>query len=79
MTQLIMGSDDGALAVLVKLRTTGTAENLHDIQDTQIHQGTALGVVDLSSLLEKPETKADSDDLKHTKINAEQQQEPNIW
>lgn len=51
VAQFVMGGDDGALAVLVKLGTTCAPENLHDVQDAQIHQGTTLGVVDLSTLL----------------------------
>lgn len=62
MTQFIMGGNDGALTVLVKLGTTCTPENLHNIQDAQIHQGTALGIVDLSTLLNTQETEADSED-----------------
>lgn len=46
-----MGGDDGAFAVLVKLRATGAAEDLHDIQDAKIHQGAPLGVVNLGALL----------------------------
>lgn len=51
MAQFVVGGDDGALAILVKLGTTCTAEDLHDVQDAQIHQGAALGVVNLSALL----------------------------
>lgn len=51
VAQFVMGGDDGALAILVKLGTTCAPENLHDVQDAQIHQGTTLGVVDLSTLL----------------------------
>lgn len=50
VAQFVMGGDDGPLATLVKLRTARTAKNLHDIQDAQIHQGAALGIVDLSAL-----------------------------
>lgn len=51
VAQFVMGGDDGALAMLVKLGTTRTPENLHDVQDAQIHQGSALGIIDLSTLL----------------------------
>lgn len=50
MAQLVMAGDDGALAILVKLRTACTAKDLHDVQDAQVHQGAALGVVDLRPL-----------------------------
>jgi len=53
VAQLVVGGDDGALAVLVELGATGAPENLHDVQDAQIHQGAALGVVDLSALLRR--------------------------
>lgn len=51
VAQFVMGGDDGALTVLVKLGTTRAPKNLHDVQDAQIHQCTALGIVDLSALL----------------------------
>lgn len=51
MAQLFMGGDDGALTILVKLGTTGTPKNLHNIQDAQIHQSTTLGIINLSALL----------------------------
>lgn len=50
VTQFVVGGDDGALAVLVELRTTRTSKNLHDVKDAQIHQSTSLCIVDLSSL-----------------------------
>lgn len=52
MAELVVGGDDGAFAVLVKLGAAGSAEDLHDVQDAEIHQGASLGVVDLSSLLQ---------------------------
>lgn len=51
VAQFVMGGDDGTLAILVELGTTCTPENLHDVQDAQIHQGAALGIIDLSTLL----------------------------
>lgn len=50
MTQLVVGGNDGALAVLVELGATCTPENLHDVQDAQINHGAALGIVDLCAL-----------------------------
>lgn len=50
VAQLVVGGDDGALSVLVKLRTTRASENLHHVEDAQIHQRAAFGVVNLSSL-----------------------------
>ena len=50
VAQLVVGGDDGSLAVLVELRPAGTAEDLHDVQDAQVHQGAPLGVVDLGAL-----------------------------
>lgn len=52
MAELVVGGDDGAFAVLVELGAAGAAEDLHDVQDAEIHQGASLGVVDLSSLLQ---------------------------
>lgn len=37
VAQFVMGGDDGALAVLVKLRAACTSKNLHDVQDAQVH------------------------------------------
>ena len=51
MAQLVMCHDDGALAVLVELGPPGTPEDLHHIQDAQVHQGTTLSIVDLGALL----------------------------
>lgn len=51
MTQLVVGGDDGALAVLVELGTTCASKDLHDVQDAQIHQGTTLSIIDLCALL----------------------------
>lgn len=50
VAELVVGGDDGAFAVLVKLGAAGAAEDLHDVQDAEIHQGASLGVVDLSAL-----------------------------
>lgn len=52
VAELVVGGDDGAFAVLVELGAAGTAKDLHDVQDAEIHQGASLGVVDLSSLLQ---------------------------
>lgn len=51
MAEFVVGGDDGAFAVLVKLGAAGAAEDLHDIQDAEIHQGSPLSVIDLSTLL----------------------------
>ena len=51
MAQLVVRGDDGALAVLVELGPPGTPEDLHHVQDPQVHQGAPLGVVNLSALL----------------------------
>lgn len=51
VAQLVVGGDDGALPVLVELGATGAPKDLHDVQDAQVHQGPALGIVDLSALL----------------------------
>lgn len=51
VAQLVVAGDDGALAVLVELWAAGAAKDLHHIQDAQVHQGAALGVIDLSALL----------------------------
>lgn len=51
VTQFVVGGDDGALTILVKLWTPCTAKNLHDIQDAQIHQCAAFSIIDLSTLL----------------------------
>lgn len=69
VAQFVMGGDDGAFTILVKLGTTCTPENLHDIQDAQIHQGTALGIVDLSTLLQTQETEVASEDRKHGQMH----------
>lgn len=58
MAQFFMGGDDGALSIFIKLGTTCTSENLHDIQNAQIHQGTALCIIDLSPLLWTQETES---------------------
>lgn len=42
---------DGALATLIKLWTTSTSKNLHDVQYTEIHQSTTFSIIDLSALL----------------------------
>lgn len=34
MAQLVMSGDDSTLSKLIKLGSTSSAENLHDIQDT---------------------------------------------
>lgn len=36
MAQLVMGRDDGSLAVLIELRPPSPTEDLHDVQDAQI-------------------------------------------
>lgn len=58
MAQFLMGGDDGALSVLIKLGTTRASENLHDVQNAQIHQCTALCIIDLSTLLWTQETES---------------------
>lgn len=50
VAEFVVGGDDGAFAILVKLGAAGAAEDLHDIQYAQIHQSSSLGVVYLSSL-----------------------------
>lgn len=50
MAQLVVGGDDGSLTILIKLRTTCSSKNLHDVQDAQIHHGAALGIVNLGTL-----------------------------
>lgn len=50
VAEFVMGGDDGAFAILVKLGAARTAKDLHDVQDAEIHQGASLGVVDLSAL-----------------------------
>lgn len=50
MAQLVMSRDDGSLTVLIELRPPSPTENLHDVQDAQIHQRAALGIVNISAL-----------------------------
>ncbi len=51
MAQLFMGRDDGSFTVLIKLWPSSATEDLHDVQDAQIHQCTTLGIVDISALI----------------------------
>lgn len=51
VAQFVMGGDNGALAIFVKLGAAGTPKNLHNIQDSQIYQGATLRIIDLSTLL----------------------------
>lgn len=55
VAEFVVGGDDGAFAVLVKLGAASAAEDLHDIQDAEIHQGASLGIIDLSALLQDSE------------------------
>ena len=50
MGQLVVGSDDGTMTILVKLRTTSATKYLHYIQDTQIHKRTLLGIINIGAL-----------------------------
>lgn len=51
VAQFVMGGDDGAFTILVKLGTACATENLHDIENAKIYQGASLGIIDLSTLL----------------------------
>ena len=53
MGQLVVRGDDGAMAKRVKLRSAGTAKDLHHIQDAQVDKGASLGVVQLCALSAK--------------------------
>ncbi len=50
-----MLSDDVAKTLGIKLRPTCTTENLHDIKNTNVNEGTFLCIVNFSSLKEKQE------------------------
>ena len=59
VAQLLVCGDDGSLAVLVELWTPGPPEDLHHVQDAQVHQGASLGIVDLSALGKRRDEKRD--------------------
>ena len=48
--ELVVRRDDGAVAGLVELRSAGATEDLEDVEDADVNEGAALGVVDLGAL-----------------------------
>jgi len=47
--QLVVRSDDGAVTRFVELGSSGTAENLEHVQDTDVDEGTVFGIIDFRS------------------------------
>ena len=50
MGQLIVAGDDGSVAGLVKLRSTGSAEDLQDVENADVDKAAAFGIIDFGSL-----------------------------
>ena len=48
--ELVVRGDDGAVARPVELGAAGAAEDLEDVEDADVDEGAALGVVDLGAL-----------------------------
>ena len=51
--QFVVSGDDGSLSIGVILRTTCSAKDLEDVQNTEVYKCSLLCVVDLGTLSER--------------------------
>lgn len=56
MSQLAMSSDDDTVTKCVKLRPPSSTKDLENVQNSQVHKCTFLGIINLGTLLEKSVT-----------------------